>query len=164
MLIRDASQYSAVIAAEHLGLPHAVVAFAAALHTMTIFEREAAAQLDPIRQRWGLPSDSTLASLYRYLYLAYSPPSFGQHDVGLVAGQHPARAGVDSAIPPTSHFIRPHIFDNASNERLPDWVAGLLVQPTIYTSRWERNWPEIRKFTQLCCKRLSPGCAICQPT
>src|SRR5262249_21909327 len=55
MLIREAGEYSAVIAAEHLGLPHAVVAFAAALRSMTIFGREAAAQLDPIRERWGLP-------------------------------------------------------------------------------------------------------------
>jgi UDP:flavonoid glycosyltransferase YjiC (YdhE family) len=134
MLIRDAGQYSAVIAAEHLGLPHAVVAFAAALHTMTLFEREAAAQLDPTRQHWGLPPDPTLTSLYRYLYLAYSPPSFSLRDVGVVAGQRVGRPGATGAIPPTTHFIRPHIFDNPSDEHLPDWVAGLSVRPTIYAT------------------------------
>jgi hypothetical protein len=67
MLIREAGEYGAVIAAEHLGLPHATVAFAAALSGLAIFEREAAAQLDPIRQRWGLEPDPDLTALYRYL-------------------------------------------------------------------------------------------------
>src|SRR4051794_3039861 len=66
MLIREAAEYAAPIAAEHLGLPHATVAFAAALNTMPIFERDAAEHLDPVRQNWGLPPDPTLASLYRY--------------------------------------------------------------------------------------------------
>jgi MGT family glycosyltransferase len=134
MLIRDAGQYSAVIAAEHLGLPHAAVAFAAALHTMTIFEREAAAQLAPTRQHWGLPPDPTLASLYRYLYLTYSPPSFSLRDVGGVAGQPVGRRGTGAAIPSTTHFIRPPIFDNARDERLPEWLATLRVRPTVYVT------------------------------
>lgn len=134
MLIRDAAEYSAVIAAEHLGLPHAVVAFAAALHTMTIFEREAAAQLDPIRRSWSLAPDPTLASLYRYLYLAYSPPSFSVCDVSPVAGQQIVEPEPTGAIPLTTHFIRPHIFDNADSERLPDWVAGLPARPTVYVT------------------------------
>src|SRR5260370_2344 len=83
-----------------------VVALAAAMHTMTIFEREAAPQLDPTRQHWGLPPDLKLASLYRYLYLAYSPPSFSLRDVGVVAGQVVGRPGTAAAIPSTTHFIR----------------------------------------------------------
>ncbi len=134
MVIRDAGEYGAVIAAEHLGLPHAVVAFAAALQTMTIFEREAAAQLDPIRHCWSLAPDPTLASLFRYLYLAYSPPSFSLRDVSGVAGQPLGRPGTAAAVPPTTHFLRPHIFDNADGERLPDWVAGLPARPTIYAT------------------------------
>ncbi|HEV2235123.1 MAG TPA: glycosyltransferase [Ktedonobacterales bacterium] len=134
MLIREAGEYGAVIAAEHLGLPHAVVAFAAALQTMTHFEREAAAQLDPIRQSWSLAPDPTLASLYRYLYLAYSPPSFGLCDVSPVAGRPAAEPQPVSAIPPTTHFIRPQIFDNPEDERLPDWVAELPARPTIYVT------------------------------
>jgi MGT family glycosyltransferase len=132
MLIRDAAEYGVVIAAEHLGLPHAVVAFAAALRTMTIFEREAAAQLDPIRQAWGLAPDPTLAALYRYLSLAYAPPSFALRDVGPVVGQQTVEPA--GAIPPTTHFIRPHIFDNADDEYLPDWVADLPARPTIYAT------------------------------
>jgi UDP:flavonoid glycosyltransferase YjiC (YdhE family) len=134
MLIRDAGEYGAVIAAEHLGLPHAVVAFAAALQTMAIFEREAAAQLDPIRQRWSLPPDPNLASLYRYLYLAYSPPGLSRRDVGLAADQQAEGSEEARAIPPTTHFIRPHIFDHVGDDRLPDWVAALPARPTIYVT------------------------------
>jgi MGT family glycosyltransferase len=134
MLIRDAADYAAVIAAEHLGLPHAVVAFAAALRTMTVFEREAAAQLDPIRQAWGLAPDPALAAPYRYLHLAHTPPSFALHDVGPLVGQPTGEPQPTSAIPPTTHFIRPHIFDHADEERLPEWVAGLPARPTIYAT------------------------------
>lgn len=134
MLIRDAAEYGAVIAAEHLGLPHAVVAFAAALHTMTIFEREAAAQLDPLRQQWGLPPDPSLASLYRYLYLAYSPPTFGLCDVSPVASQRPGIPHTAGDIPLATRFFRPDIFDNAGDERLPEWVAALPERPTIYVT------------------------------
>ncbi|PZS03796.1 MAG: glycosyltransferase [Candidatus Chloroheliales bacterium] len=126
MIIREAGEYSAVIAAEYLGLPHAVVSFAAALKAMPVFERSAAEQLDPIRRSWGLAADPALTSLYRYLYLAYSPPSFGLHDVGL--------PGVTGSIPPTIHFIRPQFFDQADNESLPAWVTRLPAQPTVYVT------------------------------
>lgn len=126
MLIRDAGEYSAVIAAEHLGLPHAVIGFAAALKSMTIFEREAATQLDPIRQRWGLAPDPGLTSLYRYLYLTYSPPSFSLQDVGDPRGAGP--------IPATTHFIRLEVFDHAGAESLPEWAARLPAHPTVYVT------------------------------
>jgi UDP:flavonoid glycosyltransferase YjiC (YdhE family) len=126
MLIREAGEYAAVIAAEHLGLPHATVSYAAALKSLAIFEQDAAAYLDPIRQDWGLAPDPDLTSLYRYLYLAYSPPGFTLQDVG--------RSGRINAIPPTTHFIRQEFFDRAGDERLPDWVAELPAQPTIYVT------------------------------
>jgi UDP:flavonoid glycosyltransferase YjiC (YdhE family) len=129
MLIRDAAQYSAVIAAEHLGLPHVTVSFAAALKSMAYFEREAAAYLDPIRRSWGLPPDPTLASLYRYLVLAYSPPGFSLQDVS-----GPGVPEIPASIPPTTHFIRPEVFDNAANESLPDWIEQLPAQPTVYVT------------------------------
>jgi UDP:flavonoid glycosyltransferase YjiC (YdhE family) len=134
MLIREAAEYAAVIAAEHLGLPHAVIAFTTALKGQAIFEREVAAQLDPIRERWGLAPDRTLTSLYRYLHLAYAPPRFAVQDVGMdldmdVGG--PSRAG---AIPGATRFIRPEIFDHAGNEQLPDWITELPPQPTVYVT------------------------------
>jgi UDP:flavonoid glycosyltransferase YjiC (YdhE family) len=131
MLIRDAASYSAVITAEYLGLPHAAVSSAAALKSMAYFELEAAEYLDPIRQSWGLAPDPTLASLYRYLFLAYSPPTFSMHDVaGLGAPE------IQASIPATTHFVRPEVFDNAGNESLPDWVTQLSEngQPVVYVT------------------------------
>jgi MGT family glycosyltransferase len=126
MLIREAGEYSAVIAAEHLGLPHATVSFAAALKSLAIFEQDAVAYLDPVRRDWALPPDPDLTSLYRYLCLAYSPPSFSLQDVG-----RPVRA---DAIPPTTHFVRPEVFDRVGDDSLPDWVTELPAQPTIYVT------------------------------
>jgi UDP:flavonoid glycosyltransferase YjiC (YdhE family) len=129
MLIRDAAQYSTVIAAEHLGLPHVTVSFAAALKSMAYFESEAAKYLDPIRRSWGLPPDPTLASLYRYLVLAYSPPGFSTQDVS-----GPGIPEIPASIPTTTHFIRPEVFDNAGNESLPEWMTHLPAQPTVYVT------------------------------
>ncbi len=124
MFIREAGEYGAVIAAEYLSLPHAVVAFAAALKGQAVFEREIAEQLAPIRQQWGLPPDPAATSLYRYLQLSYSPPGFSLGDVG-----YPGSGG---SIPATTHFIRPQFFDQADSESLPDWIWELPKQPLVY--------------------------------
>lgn len=125
MFIRETGEYGAVIAAEHLGLPHAAVSFAAVLKTLAVFEQDAAAQLDPLRRRWGLSPDPTLAALYRYLCLAYAPPELSMHEVD-VASTRP--------IPATARFIRPQFFDQAADEALPQWIAHLPPQPTIYVT------------------------------
>jgi UDP:flavonoid glycosyltransferase YjiC (YdhE family) len=125
LFIREAAEYAAVIAAEHLGLPHATVAFAVTLPGMARFEEHAAAWLDPTRRQWGLPPDPGLATLYRYLLLAYAPPSLS------LPGEGPGGAG---ALPATTHFIRPQIFDRAPGDRLPAWVARLPPQPTVYVT------------------------------
>jgi len=70
-----------------------------------------------------------LAALYRYLYLAYSPPGFALRDVG-----HTGDPPVTTSVPPTTHFIRPQLFDNAGNETLPGWVAQLPDRPTLYAT------------------------------
>jgi MGT family glycosyltransferase len=124
MLIREAGEYGAVIAAEHLGLPHATVAFATALKGMALFERDAAAQLDPLRQSWGLEPDPQLTAIYRYLCLSYSPPTFSLQKIG--------EAELPDAVPVTTHFIRPDIFDQADQQGLPDWISELPDRPTVY--------------------------------
>lgn len=144
ILIREAGEYGAVIAAEHLGVPHAAVSFAASLKGLSIFEREAAKHLDPIRRRWGLESDPTLQSPYRYLFLAYSPPSFGMQEVNLgqpmvrEVGEPQTKAPASAAtpIPSTTHFIRPQFFDRAANNSLPNWASGLSEtgRPTVYAT------------------------------
>ncbi len=127
MFIREAGAYAAVIAADYLGLPHAVVAFAAALRGMAVFEQNAAAQLDRVRHSWGLAPVPDLKSLNRYLCLSYSPPSFSLHHIG--------EMDVGGDIPATTHFIRPQFFDNNDDESLPDWLAHLPAQPTVYQIR-----------------------------
>lgn len=126
MVIREAGEYSALVAAEYLALPHATVAFAAALRSMARFEHDIATHLDPVRRSWGLPPDPHLTALYRYLYLSYSPPTFSLHPVGGPDGAGP--------IPATTHFIRPEFFDQAGPDALPDWFAQLPAQPTVYAT------------------------------
>lgn len=126
LFIREGGEYGAVIAAEHLGLPHATVAFTTALRGMLLFENDAASQLNPIREKWGLARDPNLESLYRYLYLASVPSSFGASEIGFAAK--------NSSLPRTTHFIRPQIFDNPATEELPAWFAKLPAQPTIYVT------------------------------
>lgn len=126
LIVREAGEYAAVIAAELIGKPHITVAFAAALQTMSVFERDAASQLDPIRQRWGLPPDPNLDALYRHLYLAYSPPTFATQD--MIADSEAALA----PIPTTTRYLRPQIADNIESESLPAWIADLPAQSTVY--------------------------------
>ena len=126
VIIRKSGEYGGLITAELLGLPHVVISFAAAARSILTFEENAAGALDPIRQQWGLPPDPDLTALYRYLHLIYSPPSFSTRDV--------VETGTAMPIPPTTHYIRPQIFDNADHDRLPDWVAKLPKQPTIYVT------------------------------
>jgi UDP:flavonoid glycosyltransferase YjiC (YdhE family) len=124
MVVREASAYAGVIAAEHMGIPHATVAIAAALRCMAVFEQEAADFLDPLRQAWGLPPDPGLVALYRNLLLSYSPPSFGTQELGERWGR--------CDIPDTTHFIRAAFYDASGNESLPDWVEHLPARPTVY--------------------------------
>jgi len=126
LLLREAAEYSAVIAADVLQLPHATVAFTTALHGMDIMQRDAASQLDPLRRVWGLAPDPSLAALYRNLYLAFTPPTFGAHSLN---GPHGS-----NTLPATTRFVRPTFFDRAAGERLPTWFADLAAQPNVYVT------------------------------
>jgi MGT family glycosyltransferase len=58
--------------------------------------------------------------------LIYSPPGFSLQDVGEPGPLRP--------LPPTTHFLRPDVFDQAGEERLPAWITGLPEQPTVYVT------------------------------
>lgn len=134
MLIRETGEYAAAIAAEHLGLPHATISVLASLKGQAIFEREAPGRLDPVRLAWSLPPDPDLSALYRYLCLAYAPPSLSMHDLGDAWSLD--MASPIRSIPTTTHFIRPQIFDNTTNESLPGWTQELRStgRPTVYAT------------------------------
>jgi MGT family glycosyltransferase len=57
--------------------------------------------------------------LYRYLYLAFLPPSF--LDPGLTP-------------PSTAHFLRPVCFNQSGAEVLPSWLKHLPERPTVHAS------------------------------
>jgi UDP:flavonoid glycosyltransferase YjiC (YdhE family) len=116
VVVRDYMEFAGFIAAERLGLPHASVQLAAWrpwLHGLI------ATPLSRLCAVVNLSIDPNLASLYRYLLLTTSPPSY-----------------LDSAVPlpPTAHPLRPVVFDQSGPERLPAWVAQLPRRPTIYAT------------------------------
>ncbi|MDP8922523.1 MAG: glycosyltransferase [Chloroflexota bacterium] len=116
VIVREAQEFGGPVAAEVLGIPHAIVRAA----TWDYSERLAiAAALDELRVQHGLPPDPAVEMLYRYLFLNAEPPGF-----------HPA----DAPLPPTAHPIRPVVFDNAHAATLPTWVGDLPDRPTVYAT------------------------------
>jgi UDP:flavonoid glycosyltransferase YjiC (YdhE family) len=116
LIVRDAQEFAGCVAAEVLGIPHVVVRTA----TWYYQERFTVVQaLNDLRAEHGLPPDPRVDMLYRYLFLTAEAP-----------GLHPA----DEPFPPTTHVLRPIIFDNAKQDPLPAWVATLPDQPTVYAT------------------------------
>jgi MGT family glycosyltransferase len=115
LLVREVREYGACIAAERLGLPHAVVAINA------IGEFVPAGQVAPLlnalRAEHDLPPDPEMAMLYRYLRLCPFPP--GLQDPVL-------------PVAPTTHYVRPLLGDRSGPEGLPPWVETLPNRPVVY--------------------------------
>ncbi len=124
VVVNEAGSYRAVMAAEHLGLPHVTVAVAASLKGMTVFEREGAKFLDPTREAFGLEPDPKMDALTRYLLISFSPPSFSTHELG--------PRWQTGEIPATTHYVRPDFYDTSAGESLPAWIDDLPDQPTVY--------------------------------
>lgn len=75
IIVREAFEYGGCVAAEQLGLPHAVVGVGS--YRGPNWQRAGrVSQLDRLRRACGLPPDPELAMLARYLYLSFTPPSF----------------------------------------------------------------------------------------
>ncbi len=122
LFVRESLEFSACLAGELLGLPHAT---AGALW----FRPQAplAAPLDELRRELGLPADPTGTQLYRYLALAPMPSSW-------------VAPGEDA--PPTTHFVRP--LDHAEAGESPPWLDSLprgrpLVHATLGTTEVTRT-------------------------
>ena len=108
-------EYGACIAAERLGLPHAVVAINAIGEFVPA--GQVAPMLNALRAAHDLPPDPEMAMLYRYLRLCPFPPGL----------QDPALP-----VPPTTHYLRPMLGDRSGPEGLPPWVAALPDRPVVY--------------------------------
>jgi UDP:flavonoid glycosyltransferase YjiC (YdhE family) len=120
LIVREEYELAGAIAAEHLGLAHAVVAVAYASN----WQQYAAAiptamqRLDELRATVGLAHDPELNMLYRQLYLSFDPPSLLEPTLKL---------------PATARHLRPHPFDRSGLDALPDWVQTA-PRPLIYAS------------------------------
>jgi len=118
VIVRDAIEFGGWAAAERLGIPHAVGGIGWLLPAARR-RQMLGASLAALRREHGLPDDPDLATLDRYLGLVFQPPWF---------------LGPDDEVSPTTHFLRPAIFDQSGDEALPDWVAVLPARPTVYAT------------------------------
>ena len=115
LIVWEELEYGGCLAAEVLGLPHAMVGVHA---TGEFFPRaHIAASLNVLRAAYGLSADPGLAMLDRYLTLRAFPPRF----------QDPALP-----VAPTTHYLRPLLGDRSGVEGLPAWVAALPDRPVVY--------------------------------
>ncbi len=89
LLVHEPIEYGACLVAELRGIPHATAGafWASPLEPLVAWH-------DPLRRELGLPSDPTMAQLYRYLLLAPMPPQW---------------IAADEQAPPTIHFVQPDL-------------------------------------------------------
>lgn len=118
LIVRDAMEYGGCLAAEILGIPHAVVR-SATPPSLYSERHRIAAPLAHLRYVNGLPPDPDAEMPFRYLYLATAPPGF-------------ALPGDEDA--PTTHRVRPAAADVTGEEGLPAWVTTLPDRPTVYAT------------------------------
>jgi UDP:flavonoid glycosyltransferase YjiC (YdhE family) len=115
LVLRDSIEFAGCVAAEHLGIPHASVQVGAG-RPSTLMSAELGGKIAELRALVGLGPDPQM--LYRYLHLAFVPPSYQ----------------ADGDLPPTVHFFRPALFDQSGSEGLPDWAAQLGRRPVVYAT------------------------------
>jgi UDP:flavonoid glycosyltransferase YjiC (YdhE family) len=116
IIIRDAAGFGGCLAAEALGLPHAMVIVHVARGDGH-YQDDLVAPLDARRAALGLPPDPHLAMLSRYLVLDFAPPGY----------RDPAYA------PPTTlHTLRFALPELVAYSAPPTWLADLPPRPTVY--------------------------------
>ncbi len=118
LLVRDYSEYGACLAGEILDIPHAVVGLG--LYIPNYITRLSMEKpLAYLRSAYGLPPHPAMEMLTRYLYLSLVPRSF----------QFP-----EYPMPPVLHSVRFPEPESGGAAVLPEWVATLPKQPTVYVS------------------------------
>jgi UDP:flavonoid glycosyltransferase YjiC (YdhE family) len=76
-IVRDAAEYGGYIAAEILGIPHAVVRTDSGSSSYADRGHVAGA-LDQVRDHFGLPPDPTADGPFRHLLLSFAPPGLDE--------------------------------------------------------------------------------------
>jgi len=117
LIVRDANEYGGCVAAEVLGIPHALVRTGSTCSRYGL-RHLVAEPLARLRELNGLPPDPDVDMPFRYLHLAAEPPRFR------LAGE---------PVAPTAHPLRPVNFESG-DEQLPPWIADLPDRPTIYAT------------------------------
>ena len=116
ILVRENTEYAGYIAAESLGMPHAAFQITAFRpHLIDVVTEP----LNRLHASVGLPANHHLDALYRYLLLTPRPPILWNPD---------------APMPPTTHPFRYVAFNQSGEEALPDWLAHMPPQPTVYAS------------------------------
>lgn len=117
LLVREDAELASALAAEHFGIPQAVVQVTAwRPHLRPLI----APPLDRLRLTVGLPPDPDLSMFDHSLLLVPGPPGY---------------ADLASPLPPTAHLMRPVLFDHSGEEELPAWVDHLPpTRPTVYAT------------------------------
>jgi UDP:flavonoid glycosyltransferase YjiC (YdhE family) len=115
LLVRDEVDFGSAVAAERLGMPHAVVLVIAA--GSLVRHELVAGPLNTLRAEHGLAPDPELAMLGRYLVLSPCPPGY----------RDPA-----FPLPATAHAFRPLSPAPTSGEPAPPWVARSSGTPMVY--------------------------------
>ena len=116
LLVRDLTEFAGWVAAERAGVPHAafqVAAYRPDFHQLVI------EPLNRLRESVGLPADTSIETLHRYLLLSPRPPSF----------QDPA-----APLPSTAHAIRHGGFNRSGSDELPSWIDDLPQRPLVYAT------------------------------
>jgi UDP:flavonoid glycosyltransferase YjiC (YdhE family) len=117
VIVRDDQELGGLIAAELLGIPHAVAGvlwlYPPELRTLV---SDAVATLLADYSLTGMPP---LECAYRYLTLASMPPGW---------------VGPGEQVPSTTHALRPVPFYGAATAGLPHWLDDLPPQPTVHAN------------------------------
>ena len=119
VVVRENTEFAGCVAAEHAGVPHAVVQITAA---WSFFLDAIGPPLAYLCELVGLPAENPGDVLYRYLLLSPRPLSLWNPAV---------------PVPPTAHAFRYSGFSQSGKEELPRWVAELDKQgkrPTVYAT------------------------------
>jgi UDP:flavonoid glycosyltransferase YjiC (YdhE family) len=118
VIVRDVTEFGGCIAADRLGIPHASIQVGAHCPPEPPWQL-----IGPELAAWRTAAGRTpwpaFHMLYRYLHLAFVPPSYQR---------------LGTLVPPTTHTFGPRIFDSSGQQTYPAWLDQLPRRPTIYVT------------------------------
>jgi MGT family glycosyltransferase len=118
VLVTEVSEFASWVVAERQQLPRAVIPFGQySERANRMRELRAGPALEALRRQVQLPPDPELKTLEPKMTLIFAPPSYQDPTVPLA---------------PTVHFLRPTLFDQSGDEKVPDWVRKPRDRPLVY--------------------------------